>query len=108
MKDDFPKIYKNKIEKIKSEVQNEYYFNHEKREKTESKKNKDNLIVDKREILNKINNIFKRPDFIYQAYVNIMLKNEKNIDEKIVGIKDNYLITINGTKINIDDILDIN
>ena len=36
-----------------------------------------------------------------------MYKNGENIDKKIIGIKENYLLTQNGEKIHINDISDI-
>ena len=56
---------------------------------------------------NKIKNIFQRPDYVYQANVNIMYKNGENKQKKIVGFKENYLITLEGEKIYIDEIKDI-
>ena len=97
MKDKLPKIYKNKINGLKNKVQDTYYCD----------SNIHNNIS-KTEIINKINNMFLSPDYVYNVNVNIMLKNGKNINEKIIALKDNYLLTLNGTKINIDDINDIN
>ena len=58
-------------------------------------------------LLKKIESIFSRPDYVYQADITILYKNGENINKKIVGIKDNYLLTIEGEKIYIDDIYDI-
>ena len=42
--------------------------------------------------ISKINDIFKRPDFVYQTDITIMYKNGESINERIVGLKENYLI----------------
>lgn len=102
MKDKFPEIYKTKIDKIKNQVQKEFYYRCNE-EKNNFKVNE----ISKKELLNKINNIFLRPDFVYQADVNIMFKNGNNINKNVVAVKDNYLLTIDGERINIDDIYDV-
>ncbi len=111
MKDKFPEIYKNKIENLKSQVQKNFYYHaEEKNIEQDSKYNRNknsNIKIDKSEIIKKINNIFKRPDYVYQAAVNIMYKNGENIEKKIIGMKDNYILTHDGEKINLDDISDI-
>lgn len=112
MKDKFPEIYKRKIENLKSKVQRDFYY-HASDENDELNKNdvisdtKENREVSKADLINKINDIFKRPDYVYQADVNIMYKNGKNIDKKIIGFKDNYIMTYDGEKIYIDEISDI-
>ena len=102
--DKFPKIYKNKINSIKSKVQDEFYYHADRA----SDDKKDVLIdIDSSLVLNKIENIFQRPDYVYQADVNIMYKNGENKQKKVVGFKKNYLMTLEGEKIYIDDIKDI-
>lgn len=102
--DKFPKIYKNKINSIKSKVQDEFYY-HADRALDDKK---DALLdIDPSLVLNKIENIFQRPDYVYQADVNIMYKNGENKQKKVVGFKKNYLMTLEGEKIYIDDIKDI-
>ena len=110
MKDKFPKIFKTKIDNIKSKIQTEYYY----RSENEDKKDNNTKIADFAEkksdgitLLNKINDIFKRPDFVYQSDITIMYKNGESINQKIVGFKENYLLTIDGEKIYISDIYDI-
>lgn len=104
MKNEFPEIFKNKVNKLKNNVQKEYYY-HNKEEVLLKENNIEK--VDKLTLINKINNIFLRPDYIYQADITIMYKNGENINKKIVGIKDNYLLTFEGEKIYIDEIYDI-
>lgn len=106
MKDKFPEIYKNKIEKVKSKVQTDFYYHADERKADENKITTDKK-VDKVTLMKKINNIFLRPDYVYQADVNIMYKNGESINKKIIGIKDNYLIAFDGEKIYINDILDV-
>lgn len=104
MSNKIPEIYKNKIEKLKTKVQKEFYY-HSKDEQIKEEDN--NEVMDKKTLLEKINAIFKRPDYVYQADVIIMYKNGKNKHKKIVGLKDNYLITLDNEKIIIDDIKNI-
>ena len=103
MKDKFPEIFKNKVDKIKSKVQKEFYYHNS----DESNTDKREVKIDKMTLLKKIESIFSRPDYVYQADITILYKNGENINKKIVGIKDNYLLTIEGKKIYIDDIYDI-
>ena len=103
MKDKFPEIFKNKVDKIKSKVQKEFYYHNS----DESNTDKREVKIDKMTLLKKIESIFSRPDYVYKADITILYKNGENINKKIVGIKDNYLLTIEGEKIYIDDIYDI-
>lgn len=107
MKGEFPKIFKNKVDKLKSKVQKEYYYHNNEEVLLEEEKENDTKKVDKLTLVNKINNIFSRPDYVYQADINILYKNGKNINKKVVGVKDNYLLTFEGEKIYIDEIYDI-
>ena len=91
-----PGIFSNKIDK-KLNNNEEYYVSNR-------DYNKKELKVE--DVKNKINEIFKSKDFIYRAFVTITLK-DKEIDKKIIAIKDNCLLTIDGEYIKIDDILDI-
>ena len=104
MNDKIPKIYKNKIDKLRTKVQKDFYYHSDNeinnRAITTSK-------ISRRELLDKINAIFKRPDFVYQADVIIMYKTGENKHKKVVGLKENYLITLENEKIMLDDILDI-
>ena len=63
--------------------------------------------LDKNELIKKINNILNSREFIYQADVNIIYKNGKNISKKVIGFIDNYLLTKEGDKIGIDEIKNI-
>ncbi len=101
MKEKFPEIFKNKIDNVKSKIQKEYYFRNDSNEEVSDTK------ISRSELLTKINNIFKNKDFIYQADINIIYKNNEIIRKKIISIKDNFLITLDNEKISIDDIKDI-
>lgn len=107
MNEKFPEIFKNKIDNIKSKVQNEYYCRNVTKERTEEMITKEDKKISRNELLDKINYIFKRPDFVYQADITIINKNGKSINKKIVGIKDNYLLTLDDEKIYLVDIYDI-
>lgn len=104
MNDKIPKIYKNKIDKLRTRVQKDFYYH--------SNEGSPNLTakpskISRKDLLDKINTIFKRPDYVYQADVIIMYKTGENKHKKIVGLKENYLITLDNERIILDDILDI-
>ncbi len=111
MDDKFPKIYKNKVDKIKSKVQKDFYYHAGNTNDNEQRTEKSEPVIDEKvdrmTLLKKINSIFTRPDYVYQADVIIMYKNGENKQKKIVGIKDNYLITIDNERILIDEVSDI-
>ena len=107
MKDKFTEIYKNKIENIKSKVQKDFYYHASDENSSNDIRQVSDEKLDRVDIINKINNIFSSPNFVYQADVNIMYKNGENINEKVVGMKDNYLLTLDGRKIFIDVISNI-
>ena len=54
----------------------------------------------------KINEIFANPHHVYKSKVHITTNNG-SIDSVIVGKNNNYLLTLNGEKININDIIDL-
>ena len=102
--DKISEIYKNKINKLKTKVQDTYYYHNNEEETIKN----NNEPINKTDLLKKIESIFKRSDYVYQTNINIMYKNGKSIDKTIIGVKDNYLLTMEGERINIDDISDIN
>ena len=55
----------------------------------------------------KINSIFNSNNYVYKAEVEITF-DDKIIETVIIGKQNNYLITLNNQKININDIVDIN
>lgn len=110
MKDKFPEIFKNRVDKLKSSVQNEFYYHHDNNNNLKDQdKVEDEVVeeVDKVALLKKINSIFSRPDYVYQADITILYKNGKSMNKKIVGFKDNYLLSSKAERIYIDEIYDI-
>ena len=95
---DLPKIFHNKIEKKINNNRNVYYSNSNTNNITESR--------DNRTILQKINDIFSSPNYIYKANVEITLK-DKKITKRIIGRNKNYIITMDNDLIPITDIIDI-
>ena len=95
---DLPKIFHNKIEKKINNNRNVYYSNSNTNNIKESR--------DNRTILQKINDIFSSPNYIYKANVEITLK-DKKITTRIIGRNKNYIITMDNDLIPITDIIDI-
>lgn len=103
----FPTVYKSKIEKLKNKIQNEYYYHDDNNDRNLKMSDLKNKKVDKMLLMKKINDIFSSPSYVYQADISILYKNGENISKKVIGVKDNYLVTIDGERIFIDDIYDI-
>lgn len=100
MDDDKSKLYKNKVDHLKTKVQNEYYY-HAGNSDIKAKR------VDRLVLIDKLNNIFKSPSHIYKSVVNIMYKNGEITPENVIGLKEDYLITLEGNKIPLSEISDI-
>lgn len=96
MKKDLPKVFANKINK-KLNNNNTYSITNKFEESTRDY----NIDVNK-----KINDIFKSPRYIYRANVDIKLK-DRTIKKKIIGKKNNNIITIDNELIPISDIINI-
>lgn len=108
MKDKLPKIDKQKITNLKTKVQEEYYYHRKDKITKEDIENKNtNIKLDEKQLIKKIESILNSKNFIYQADVNIIYKNDKNINKKIIGFIDNNIITKDGEKININEIKNI-
>ena len=64
-------------------------------------------VSNNKNILQKINEIFKAKNYIYKAEVTITLKDGSHLDKKIVGKNNLNLITMDNELIPIDNIADI-
>ena len=94
---DLPKVFHNKIDKTFSNNRNVYYSNNNyTKERT----------TDNRTVLQKINDIFSSPNYVYKANVEITLK-DKKVTKRIIGRNKNYIITMDNDLIPISDIVDI-
>lgn len=92
---ELPKVYVNPIDKKFDNVQSIY----------------DGKVLDRSKESNvslstKINNIFSSRDFVYKKRVRITTINGKE-EKVIVGKTNNALLTLNGERIKINDIYDI-
>lgn len=93
---DLPKVFHNKIDKKIENNRSVFYSNNEYREET----------GDARSVLQKINDIFSSPNYVYKANVEIILKDRK-VTKRIIGRNKNYIITMDNDLISISDIVDI-
>ena len=102
---DLPNVFHNNINKTFNNNEKVFYSGNSKEENqklenpTEEKK-------DNRNVLQKINDIFASPNYIYKANVEITLK-DKKITKRIIGRNKNYIITMDNDLIPIVDIVDI-
>lgn len=94
---DLPKIFHNKIDKRIDNNRSVFYSNNN---------YEDNTIQDTRSVLQKINEIFSSPNYVYKANVEITLK-DKKVTKRIIGRNKNYIITMDNDLIPITDIIDI-
>lgn len=93
-----PKIYVNKIDKKIDNNDNVYYSYLDNNEIEEEK------VYSEFEMQNKINNLFKSNNFIYKKKFHIKTKTSED-DYVIISKSYDYLLTIDGKKIMIKDIL---
>lgn len=54
-----------------------------------------------------LDNIFSSDSFVYKSIVEITLKNGTKVNEEIIAMKDDYIITLSNKKILVDDIINI-
>lgn len=94
---DLPKVFHNKIDKKFDNNRSVFYSNNNYEE---------NEVKDGRSVLQKINDIFSSPNYVYKANVEITLK-DKKITKRIIGRNKNYIITMDNDLIPITDIVDI-
>ena len=92
---ELPKVYANKINKKIDNTQSIFYGS------DREVKKMDFVSIEK-----KINDIFKSINHVYKSKVEITTY-EGIIVKDIVGKTGNYLLTLDGEKININNILDI-
>lgn len=93
---DLPRVYQNKVDKSFNNNRSVYYSNN----------NYSEEVQDSRTVLQKINDIFSSPNYVYKANVEITLK-DKKITKRIIGRNKDYLITMDNSLIPIGDIIDI-
>ena len=93
---DLPKVFHNRLDKKFNNNESVYYSDRDVKDDT----------IDNRTVLQKINDIFASPNYVYKANVEITLK-DKKINKRIIGRNANYLITMDNNLIPITDIIDI-
>ena len=103
MKKEIPRIFINKIDKINSINNNKEVFYSYKDNKKEII---DNNEVNKYDMQKRIDSLFRSSDFIYKKKFHIKTKYGED-DYVIISKSFDYLLTIDGEKIYIDNILDI-
>ena len=93
---ELPKVFKNNINKDFKNNSNVFYSSERNIEEN----------IDNRNVLQKINDIFSSPNYVYKANVEIVLK-DKTVNKRIIGRNKNYIITMDNELIPITDIVDI-
>lgn len=94
---DLPKVFHNKVDKKFDNNEKVYYS---------SKDTRNEVLEDSKNVLQKINEIFASPNYVYKANVEITLK-DKKVTKRIIGRNKNYIITMDNDLIPITDIVDI-
>ena len=97
---DLPKVFQNNIDKKFNNNSSVYYSSNDNRNSNIEE------VKDNRTILQKINEIFSSPNYVYKANVEISLK-DKKVTKRIIGRNKDFLITMDNTLIPISDIVDI-
>ena len=94
---ELPKVFKTNIDKRFNNNSDVYYS-----------RNNSNMeeIKDTRTVLQKLNDIFSSPNYVYKANVEITLK-DKKVTKRIIGRNKDFIITMDNTLIPISDIIDI-
>lgn len=92
---DLPKVFHNKVDKKFDNNRKVYYS-----------KDNQNIESDTRTVMQKINDIFTAPNYVYKANVEITLK-DKKVTKRIIGRNKNYIITMDNDLIPITEIIDI-
>jgi len=94
---DLPKVFRNNIDKKFNNNRSVYYSNNN---------SSTDEVKDNRTVLQKINDIFSSPNYVYKANVEIILK-DKKVTKRIIGRNKEYIITMDNSLIPISDIVDI-
>lgn len=97
---DLPKVFQNNVNKKFNNNSSVYYSSNDNRSLNTQE------VKDNRTILQKINEIFSSPNYVYKANVEISLK-DKKVTKRIIGRNKDFLITMDNTLIPIRDIVDI-
>ncbi len=100
MKKELPKVFVNKIDKINNNQEIYYSYKDNKNE------NQNDIILNHYEIQNKIDELFRSNDFIYKKKIHIKTKYGEG-DYIIISKSYDYLLTITGERIYINNIIDI-
>ena len=104
MKKEIPKVFINKIKKINN---NEEVFYSYKEHKTNREIEYNNQVnINEYDIQNKIDELFRANDFIYKKKFHIKTKYGEK-DYIIISKSFDYLLTIDGEKIYIQNIIEI-
>lgn len=98
---DLPKVFRNNVDKKFTNNNSVYYSNNDTRNTSVNEEIKDGKTV-----LQKINEIFASPNYVYKANVEITLKDRK-VTKRIIGRNKNYIITMDNMLIPVSDIIDI-
>ena len=98
---DLPKVFKNNVDK-KFNNNNSVYYSSSENRNTSLKENTE----DNKNVLQKINEIFSSPNYVYKANVEITLK-DKKITKRIIGRNKDFIITMDNSLIPINEIMDI-
>lgn len=109
MNKELPKVYANKIEKPLTNNDSYSYNGNVKKaddRKADNVERKETKNIIEKNVIQKIDDIFHSPRYVYKADVVITTK-EGESTYKIIGKNYNNLITIDNELIKIDDILDI-
>ena len=101
MKKEIPKIFVNKIDKINNNK--EVYYSFKDNNELENIKEKE---INEYDIQNKIDELFRSNDFIYKKKIHIKTKYGEG-DYIIISKSYDYLLTITGERIYINNIIDI-
>ena len=103
MSNEKPKMYQNKPNKEFNNTQKVYSTMYEESNNIIPKKEKNDGNYT---IMQKINNIFKSPTYVYKIDVIIEI-NDQKLEKRIIGKNNNSVITIDNEYIPIDKIRDI-